>query len=171
MSDRFGKYIVESEVGRGGFGRVYRAFDSDMQRRIAIKELISDGDPDLLSRFQSEASTTASLTHENIVTVYEYGQHNGRPYLVMEFLEGQTLQELITSGPHLPLLEKVEVMRQIAEGLHYAHKHGVIHRDVKPGNIMVLPDNKVKIMDFGIARLLNSAGARKTREGDLIGAV
>ncbi len=171
MSDKFGKYIVESEIGKGGFGRVYRAFDADMQRRIAIKEVISSGDPDLLARFQSEASTTASLIHKNIVTVYEYGQNNGRPYLVMEFLQGRTLQEVISSGNNLPLLEKVEIMYQIAEGLHHAHTHGVIHRDIKPGNIMVLAENKVKIMDFGIARLVNSPSDRRTREGYLIGAI
>ncbi|MCU1291976.1 MAG: hypothetical protein JWP08_826 [Bryobacterales bacterium] len=171
MPARFGKYVVESEIGRGGFGCVYAAFDADMNRRVAIKELNSESDPDLLSRFHAEAGTTASLTHKNIITVYDYAQQNGRPYLVMELLKGKTLLEIISSGNTLPLLEKLEIMYQVAEGLMYAHARGVIHRDIKPGNIMVLPDGDVKIMDFGIARLLGNTGARKTREGDLIGTV
>ena len=171
MQARFGKYVVESQIGRGGFGCVYAAFDADMNRRVAIKELNSESDPDLLSRFHAEAGTTASLTHKNIITVYDYSQQNGRPYLVMELLKGKTLLEVIGSGTPMPLLEKLEIMYQVAEGLHYAHLRGVIHRDIKPGNIMVLPNGEVKIMDFGIARLMGNTAARKTREGDLIGTV
>jgi eukaryotic-like serine/threonine-protein kinase len=171
MGTRFGKYVVERELGRGGFGRVYCAFDADMNRRVAVKVLACESDPDLMSRFQAEAGMTARLAHRNIVTVYEFAQQDGLPYLVMELLEGKTLYEVIGSGAALPLLEKAEIMYQVAEGLQHAHQRGVIHRDIKPGNIMVLPDGRVKIMDFGIARLVQREGARRTREGDLIGTV
>ncbi len=171
MAMRFGKYVVEGELGRGGFGRVYCAFDADMNRRVAIKVLACESDPDLLSRFHAEAGTTARLAHRNIVTVFEFAQQDGLPYLVMELLEGSTLHEMIGSGAPLSLLDKAEIMYQVAEGLQHAHSRGVIHRDIKPGNIMVLPDGRVKIMDFGIARLMQREGARRTREGDLIGTV
>jgi serine/threonine protein kinase len=171
VETKFGKYLVENEIGKGGFGRVYCAFDSDTNRRVAIKVLASEGDSDLLNRFQAEAGVTARLAHRNIVTVFEFAHQNGVPYLVMELLEGRTLHEIIASEHQLPLLEKVEIMYQVGEGLRHAHAHGVIHRDIKPGNIMVLPDGTVKIMDFGIARMMQREGIRYTREGDLIGTV
>ncbi len=171
MALKFGKYVVENEIGRGGFGRVYSAFDGDMRRQVAVKVLACESDPELLSRFQAEAGTTASLTHRNIITVYDFAQQDGCPYLVMELLHGRSLYELINSGTSLPLLDKVEIMYQVAEGLQYAHSKGVIHRDIKPGNVFLMADGKVKILDFGISRLVQRDGARRTREGDLIGTV
>jgi serine/threonine protein kinase len=122
MDTRFGKYVVERELGRGGFGRVYCAFDADMNRRVAIKVLACESDADLMSRFQAEAGMTARLAHRNIITVYEFAQQDGLPYLVMELLEGRTLYEIIGSGVLLPLLEKAEIMYQVAEGLQHAHQ-------------------------------------------------
>ena len=128
-------------------------------------------DPEILERFRAEAGTTGNLTHNNIVTVYEYAEHEGMPYLAMELLEGRTLQKLIDEHEPLTLLEKVDIMSQIAEGLAAAHDRGVIHRDIKPGNIMVLPSGTAKIMDFGIARVMDRDSTRRTRQGDLVGTI
>ena len=170
MISRIGKYTVEAELGRGGFGRVYRAYDPDVQRPVAIKVLTAESDPELLKRFQVEIGTTGNLRHKNIVTLYESGDESGVPYLVMELLEGQTLESVIKGSVPLSLLDKVHIMTQVADGLAYAHSKGVIHRDVKPGNIMLLPDRTVKIMDFGIARVA-SRNTMVTREGYIIGTI
>src|SRR5579862_3476346 len=135
MISRIGKYTVEAELGRGGFGRVYRAFDPDVKRQVAIKVLIAESDPELLKRFEVEVGTTGNLRHKNIVTLYECGEQSGVPYLVMELLEGQPLDASLKQGAPLTLLDKVRIMAQVAEGLGYAHGQGVIHRDVKPANI------------------------------------
>ncbi len=168
MITRIGKYTVEKEVGHGGFGIVYLAIDPDVGQPVAIKRLRAEGDPDLLKRFQLEIRTTASLRHKNIVTIHASGQEAGDPYLVMEFLEGQTLKQVIQEQRPLTLLEKVRIMTQVADGLAYAHSKGVVHRDVKPENIMLLPDDGVKIMDFGIA-LGPERNTKVTQTGGLIG--
>ncbi|HJT86555.1 MAG TPA: protein kinase [Bryobacteraceae bacterium] len=168
MPSRIGKYTVERELGHGGFGVVYLAFDPDMGQPVAIKKLRAEGDADLLRRFQVEIRTTASLRHKNIVTIHASGEEAGDPYLVMEFLEGQTLKQVIRERRPLSLLDKVRIMTQVAEGLAYAHSKGVIHRDVKPENIMLLPDDNVKIMDFGIALAPNRSTAF-TQTGGIIG--
>jgi serine/threonine protein kinase len=171
METKYGNYLVKAEIGRGGFGRVFSAVDAGINRPVAIKVLTCEDDPELLSRFQAEAGITGRLTHDNIVIVYEFARQNGVPYLVMELLEGRTLQQIIASEQALPMLEKVEIMYQVAEGLQHAHAQGIIHRDIKPGNVMVLPDGRVKIMDFGIACLAQRQGSRLTREGYLVGTV
>src|SRR5262249_38504262 len=137
----------------GGFGDVFLAFDPDVGHKVAIKHMRVElgSDPDMLRRFQYEIRTTAGLRHKNIVTIHASGVENGNPYLVMEFLEGQTLKNLIQARVKLSLLNKVSIMTQAAEGLAYAHSKGIVHRDVKPENIMILADETVKIMDFGIA--------------------
>ncbi len=168
MEGRIGKYEIQTELGRGGFGRVYRSYDPAVGRPVAIKVLTSEGEPELLARFRAEAGMTGKLQHKNIVTVFDCGEQNGSPYIVMEYLEGENLQSILQSKRNLGLLEKMRIIYQIAEGLHYAHESGVIHRDVKPANIMLLPNGTVKIMDFGIARLVNGQSTR-TRSGDLIG--
>ena len=170
MISTIGKYTVEAEIGRGGFGRVYRAFDPDVKRQVAIKVLIAEADSDLLKRFQFEVGTTGNLRHKNIVTLYECGEEAGVPYLVMELLEGQPLDRVIRDNKQLTLLEKVSLMAQVAEGLAYAHSQGVIHRDVKPANIMLLRDGSVKIMDFGIARAMDKS-TMVTREGFIVGTI
>ena len=171
--DKIGKYKIESLVGRGAFGRVYRAFDPTVNRTVAIKVLNIEADiqgDQLLSRFRAEATTTGTLFHKNIVTVYDYGEQDGFPYLVMEHLQGRDLQRIIDQHEPMTLVEKVGLMRQVAEGLQYAHSRGIVHRDVKPGNIMVLNDGTVKLMDFGIARLMRE-GTRMTQQGYLIGTL
>jgi len=179
MSRRFGRYLIRDELtdelGRGAFGRVYRAFDPNVNRYVAIKVLSSGSDPDLLSRFQDESKTAGQLEHENIVKVYDFDLQDGVPYLVMELLDGETLETIIetqkVSGRPIQLLDKVEIMFQVAKGLQYAHSENVIHRDIKPGNIMVLPTGTVKVMDFGIARVMDKDGTRRTRQGDIAGTI
>lgn len=169
MEGRIGKYEIQTELGRGGFGRVYRAYDPSVGRLVAIKVLSGEDDSELLARFRAEAGMTGKLQHKNIVTIFDCGDQDGAPFLVMEFLEGENLQTILRGKKSLSLLEKMRIICQIAEGLHYAHQSGVIHRDVKPANIMLLPNGTVKIMDFGIARLVDMGPSRRTRSGDLIG--
>jgi hypothetical protein len=166
---RIGRYEITGNIGSGGSGRVFSALDATVGRVVAIKVLNAPGDPDLVKRFQVEAKTVANLHHKNIVTVHEYGEEDGVPYLVMEYLNGTTLLDLIAQRS-LSLLEKLEIMSEVAEGLHYAHEHGITHRDVKPANIMRLTDGSVKIMDFGIARF-GAQTARLTQSGLLIGSL
>jgi serine/threonine-protein kinase len=167
---RIDKYEIKEEIGHGGFGTVYRAFDPGVGRPVAIKVLTAGGDPELLARFRNEATAAGNLHHPNIVTIYEFGEYQGLPYLVMELLTGHDLQKSINAG-QLSLYEKVGIMQQVARGVHYAHEHGVVHRDIKPANIMVLTDGTVKIMDFGIARLTQGDVTRQTRTGYLVGTV
>jgi len=173
---RIARFEIQTEIGRGGFGRVFRAFDPRVGRVVAVKVLDSNGDDSQLGRFRNEASAAGNLHHENIVTVHEFGEDNGIQYLVMEYLEGQDLQkvlkeQLLGTRTPLTLLQKVTIMYQVAEGLHYAHRSGVLHRDVKPANIMLSADGSVKIMDFGIARLTRDNATRMTQQGFLIGTI
>jgi serine/threonine-protein kinase len=172
--DRIGKYEIQSLLGRGGFGRVYKAFDPTVRRSVAIKVMAAESgeiDDDLRARFRTEANATGGLRHKNIVTIYDYGEIDGMPFLVMEYLEGRDLQKVIDEGHALTLLEKVTILVQVAEGLHHAHQSGIVHRDVKPANIMILKDGSVKIMDFGIARLVQDTGNRLTQRGDIVGTI
>jgi serine/threonine protein kinase len=169
---KIGKYEVQAELGQGGFGKVYRAFDPTVGRPVAIKMLTTEGDRDLLTRFRNEAAAAGNLKHKNIVTVHEFGEHNGRPFLVMELLEGQDLLQIIKDGIQLTLLQKMNIMDQVADGLDCAHRNGVIHRDIKPANIRLLPDGTVKIMDFGVARMSRDRNeTRVTQQGDLVGTI
>jgi serine/threonine protein kinase len=171
VPSHIGKYAVTGEIGSGGFGRVYRALDPTFGRVVAIKVLNAPGDTDMVQRFHMEAKTVANLHHPNIVTVHDFGEdESGAPFLVMEYLDGTTLQESIDAGS-LSLLEKFAIMSEVAEGLHYAHERGVVHRDVKPANIMRLADGSVKIMDFGIARLSAEAAVRLTKTGLVVGSL
>ncbi len=153
--EQIGKYSVQDELGRGGFGTVYRAWDPEMRRSVAIKviNLHVGNDPATLARFRSEAATTANLHHRNIVTIYDSGEHDGQPWFAMEFLGGRTLRKAIEETPALELWEKAGILLQVAEGLQYAHDRGVVHRDIKPANVMLLESGVVKVLDFGIARL------------------
>jgi len=140
MINRIGRYEIQAELGRGGFGHVFRAFDPTMGSPVAIKSLLSGGEPDLMIRFRNEAAAARKLQHRNIITVYDFGEAEGMPYIVMELLDGSDLQRVIAARRPLTILQKVRIMSQVAEGLNYAHLHGVIHRDVKPANIMLLSD-------------------------------
>ncbi len=166
-----GKYRIEAEIGHGGFGRVYRAFDTTVGRTVAIKILIADKDSDLIARFKREATATGKLKHANIITVYDYGQQDNSPYIVMEYLEGKDLNQALLSRQVMTLLEKTSIMSQVADGLNYAHHFGIVHRDVKPANIMILSDGTAKIMDFGIARVLRDDTTRLTQVGNFLGTL
>ena len=168
MPKRIGKYEITAEIGRGGFSRVYRGFDPNVNRPVAIKVSTRESDPDHLSRFRNEASAAGNLRHENIVTIHDYGDDDGVPYLVMELLEGRDLYHIMRDGPKLSLLDKMQVMSQVAQGLQCAHENGVVHRDIKPANVMVLADGTVKILDFGIARMTGEV-SRLTQSGYLVG--
>jgi serine/threonine-protein kinase len=179
MNRHFGRYRIsdeeKDELGRGGFGRVYRAFDPNLNHYVAIKVLSSGSDEDMIRRFQDESRTTCKLKHENIVQVYDFDLQDGMPYLVMQLLEGETLDKIVKSGTLagrvVEFLDKVEIMLQVAKGLQYAHGENVIHRDIKPSNIMVQPNGLAKIMDFGIARVVDKDGTRRTRQGNLAGTI
>ncbi len=160
-----GKYEIIAELGRGGMGVVYRAEDKNIGREVAIKTL-TEATPELRQRFLVEARSGV-LNHQNIVTVYDFGEQDGNPYIVMEYLHGESLEKLLRGDRTLALLEKLDIVRQVCEGLGYAHQKGVVHRDIKPGNIMLLPSGQVKIVDFGIARLESTSG--HTQTGAVIG--
>ncbi len=167
---KIGKYQVLDVIGRGGMGMVYKAVDPTMGRPVAIKTVTGafSDDPLLLKRFYREAHSTGKLQHANIVTVYDLGDQDGTPYLVMEYLEGESLETVIKERRPFTLAEKLNIILQVCEGLGYAHQHQIIHRDVKPGNVVVLKDGVVKIVDFGIAQLGNE---RFTRTGQVIGSL
>ena len=168
---KIGKYEVVDLVGKGGMGVVYKANDPHLGRAVAIKMMTTVDyvdNPELLQRFYREAQSTGNLHHRNIVTVYELGDQDGSPYLVMEYLEGESLDSIISSRRPLNLLEKINFIADVCDGLAYAHQKSIVHRDIKPGNIMVLKDGGVKIVDFGIAHI----GDRTvTRTGQLLGSL
>ena len=167
---KIGKYEVLDVIGKGGMGIVYRAKDPFLDRLVAIKMMTINTSeyPDLLQRFYREAKSTANLKHPNIVTVYELGEHEGSPYLAMEFLEGSSLESIIRAHQPLSNLQKIDVIIQVCHGLSYAHQREIVHRDIKPGNIMVLKDGSVKIVDFGIARI---GDTNFTRTGQFMGSL
>jgi serine/threonine protein kinase len=148
-----GPYTVLEKIGAGGMGEVYRAHDSRLGRDVAIKALPDAfaRDPERLSRFEREARLLATLSHPNIAAIYGLEEVAGDRYLVLEYIEGPTLAERLERGP-LPLDEAIDICRQIAAGVEAAHESGVIHRDLKPGNVKITPDGKVKVLDFGLAK-------------------
>jgi eukaryotic-like serine/threonine-protein kinase len=165
---KIGRYRVTGELGRGGMGVVYRGEDRLIGRRVAIKTL-TEVTPELRERFYIEARS-GILSHPNIVTVYELGEHEGRPFIAMEFVEGDSLEKLLRLRKRLPLLEALSIVEQLCAGLGYAHGHGVVHRDVKPANVLMRPDGRVTIVDFGIARLADQA-QQLTKTDTLLGSI
>jgi hypothetical protein len=149
------RFELIRELARGGMGQVFLARDTKLGRKVAIKFLLRD-DPDFVQRFLVEARATARCTHENIVTIYEVGEYRGLPYMVLELLEGETLSKILDEKPGVK--QVVELMIPIVRALERAHEHGIVHRDLKPSNVIVTHRGHVKVLDFGVARLIDRAG-------------
>jgi serine/threonine protein kinase len=156
--EQIGKYRILSKIGQGGMGVVYKALDPKIERVLAVKIISArlDTEPELRSRFRQEARSAAQLSHKNIITIFEYDEEDGLAYLAMEFLDGEDLKTKISNRQWMPLEQKLRIMKEVAEGLSHAHKMGVIHRDIKPGNIFITRSGEIKILDFGLARLTSS---------------
>ncbi len=167
--DQIGKYEILDKIGSGGFAVVYKGYDPYIKRSVAIKVCYSR-DPETRERFQREAEIAGLLEHRNITAVFDAGVHEQTPYLVEEYLSGEDLAHMIRRREPEPLEEKLDFLLQIASGLGYAHTKGVIHRDIKPGNIRVLDNGRVKIMDFGTAKLAN-VESNLTQTGMTLGTV
>src|SRR2546426_7259677 len=160
---KLGPYEIQSPLGAGGMGEVYRARDTRLGREVAIKVLPEAlaNDADRLRRFEQEARTIAALNHPNILGIHDIGAHDGAPFLVSEFLEGQTLREKLELGP-LPVRRAIDYVLGIAQGLAAAHEKGIVHRDLKPENVFITRDGRVKILDFGLAKLVTREGSHDT---------
>src|SRR5438552_2856884 len=154
------QYRITATVGAGGMGEVFRARDTRLNRDVAIKVLPKDfmADADRLRRFEQEAKTLAALNHPNVLTIHDAGVHEGAPYLVSELLEGKTLREEMNGGA-LSVRKATDYALQIAHGLAAAHGKAIVHRDLKPENIFVTKDGRVKILDFGLAKLKDPSPA------------
>ena len=172
-SAKLGRYAILSELGRGAMGVVYKAADTVLERTVAVKTvnmaLEKDGAEKYEARFYQEARAAGSLNHPSIVTVYDVGKEGDIAYMAMEFIEGVELRSMIGEGRALSVTQAVSIAAQVAEGLAYAHQHGVVHRDIKPANIMVLAAGGVKITDFGIARM-RAAVDDLTQTGMMLGS-
>lgn len=172
MLTTLGRYQILAELGQGAMGTVYKAKDPVIDRLVAIKTislyLPKDELAEYEARFYQEAKAAGRLNHPNIVTIYDVGKEGHIAYMAMELLEGRELREWVAAGNPLPVTQAVDIAMQVAEGLAYAHEHQVIHRDVKPANIMIVRDNLVKITDFGIARMRQSEV--KTMTGYVLGS-
>ncbi|MHC5059015.1 MAG: serine/threonine-protein kinase, partial [Planctomycetota bacterium] len=163
-------YRITEKLGEGGMGVVYKAEDLTLERPVALKFLsprVTGAERDR-ARFVHEAKAAAALNHPNICTIYEIGEDDGRTFIAMEYLEGEDLRSRMRFAP-LPLVEALTIGADIARGLHAAHEKGIVHRDVKPANIVVTPARVVKIMDFGLARV--GVGADLTRTGTTVGTI
>src|SRR4029453_10799859 len=147
-------YTIISKIGAGGMGEVYRARDTRLDREVAIKLLPTEvsSDSDRLLRFEQEARATSALNHPNILTVYDIGSHNGSPSIGTELLEGEELRERLDAG-QISIRKAIDYAQQIVNGLSAAHEKGIIHRDLKPENLFITNDDRVKILDFGLAKL------------------
>src|SRR5712672_2504125 len=163
-----GNYEIVKLLGRGGMGAVYLARDPAIDRLVAIK-LLGEGlenDPEFRERFSREARSAGRLRHQNIVTIFHIGDHESQPYIVMEYIPGETLADTIKRSAPFPLTLKLRIAEDLCNGLGYAHRNGIVHRDIKPANIIVDAEESVKILDFGIARLGDTV---LTRLGTIMG--
>ena len=172
MPERIGQYQIVGPIGRGGMGTIYKAHDPRLDRLVALKVISTEavGTDELRARLRREAQAGALLSHPNIVTVYGMGDDDGHPFIVMELLEGEDLKQVIAKRTRLALQEKVSIMIQVCEGLEHAHGKGIVHRDIKPSNIFLTLSGRAKILDFGIARLVNAESVL-TSAGRVLGSL
>src|SRR5215510_3472557 len=154
---KLGSHEITALLGKGGMGEVYRARDAKLKREVAIKILPDEfsRDPVRLGRFQREAEVLASFNHPNIAAIYDLQEANDTRFLVLELVEGETLAERIARGP-IPVAETLDIAKYICEALEAAHEKGIIHRDLKPANVKITPEGKVKVLDFGLAKALDT---------------
>ncbi|MGH2853785.1 MAG: protein kinase domain-containing protein, partial [Solirubrobacteraceae bacterium] len=166
-----GRYRLESRLGYGGMSTVHLAFDRRLERRVAVKLLAGHlaEDPTFVSRFQREAQAAARLVHPNIVQVFDSGldERTGQHFIVMEYIEGRSCAEILRDEGWVDVQEAASIIEQACEGLHYAHRHGVVHRDVKPGNLLRSREGEVKLADFGIAKATEQSSI--TQVGSVLG--
>src|SRR3954471_13127506 len=163
-----GRYKIVRKLGAGGMADVYLAEDQELGRRVAIK-ILNDRhavDDSFIERFRREAKNAAGLSHPNIVSIYDRGEAEGTYYIAMEYLDGRSLKELIVSRGSAPIKTAIEYTRQILSAVGFAHRHGIVHRDIKPHNVLVGPEGRLKVTDFGIAR---SGASQMTEVGSIIG--
>ena len=175
-----GRYEIRDLIGRGGMAEVHLGYDTRLSRVVAIKLLRSDiaGDPTFQARFRREAQSAAALNHPAVVAVYDSGeeellQPGGAsrtvPYIVMEYIEGHTVRELLSEGEAVPIAEAAEIVSGVLDALEYSHRVGIVHRDIKPGNIMLTSTGAVKVMDFGIARAIEDSASTVTQTHTVVG--
>ena len=168
-----GRYEIVAELGKGAMGVVYRANDPMLNRMVAIKTINTEeagheGMAEYEARFYTEAKAAGGLNHPNIIIIYDIGKSGHLVYMAMEYIEGRELREMLADGKPLPVPQAVDIAAQVADGLAYAHQHQVVHRDIKPANIMITPDGRAKIADFGIARMRSSE--TRTQTGVILGS-
>ncbi len=163
------RYRIEGRLGAGGMSTVYLAIDAVLERKIALKILAEhlSEDETFLIRFKNEARAAARLTHPNVVQVYDFGEEEGRHYIVMEYVQGRSGAQLLRESGRLPVERAIDIACQACEGLGYAHREGIIHRDIKPGNLLIAEDGTVKLADFGIAKATEQT--RITKAGSVLG--
>ena len=185
IGQALGHYRIEAKLGQGGMGVVYRAFDTHLERSVAIKILRTDAitSPDRKRRFLQEAKAASALNHPNIIHIYDISSSDGTDFIAMEFVSGKTLDQLIGRNG-LPLRDTLNYSIQIADALARSHSAGIVHRDLKPANIIVAEDGRVKLLDFGLAKLtepdvdseaatatMAASGRLQTEEGSIVGTV
>ncbi len=172
MISQLGRYNIIGELGQGAMGTVYKAVDPLIDRVVAIKtitlSLALDEKDEYEARFYQEAKAAGRLSHPNIVTIYDVGKSGDVAYIAMEFLQGRELRDILNDGKRMPVDQVIDIVAQVALGLAYAHEHDIVHRDVKPSNIMVVRDGHVKITDFGIARM--ASASVRTQTGMVLGS-
>src|SRR5881296_783837 len=164
IGQQLGSYEITALLGRGGMGEVYRAKDAKLKREVAIKILPEEfsRDADRVARFQREAEALAALNHQNIAAIYDLQEANNTRFLILELVEGETLADVIERRGALPVEEALNIGSQICEALEAAHAKGVVHRDLKPANVKLTPDGKVKVLDFGLAKAIESTAVQAT---------
>src|SRR5271154_484707 len=171
IGTEIGSYKILEKLGQGGMGVVYKAVDTGLDRMVAMKVLNPDlsKNPDLVERFRAEARAQANLNHTNLATLYAFMVHQGTAIMVMEFVEGETFAQIIRRRGPIPEVEAIPLFRQSLLGIGYAHRAGILHRDIKPSNLMLNKNGLVKVMDFGIAKVIGARGM--TRTGTQLGTL